>query len=131
MKVHYTFTAPIHIFTFVDNSRQAANDYMSLAEQEIIRWVQAGYVDKPFCILLDISTSGLFPLKYTIQRSTSILDNYEKLPQRYIAYLTDNQMDISLLKSIATTPQWNNTRRILPPAKRTDAIDWLLEVWGN
>ena len=128
MLVKYTFTEPIHTFTFHANTRQAADEYMTLAEQAIVQWIEAGKTDDPFCILLDISKSGLFPLKYTINRSSSLLDAHEVLPQRYIAYLTDNALDISLLKDIATTPQWNNTRRIFSPSERESAEAWLAAI---
>lgn len=66
-------------------------------------------------------------MKYAIEASTSALDKYDKLPQRYLAYIPADKSDEWLLEQLkyAAGGDWNNTRRVFDPQERNEAKAWL------
>lgn len=126
---HLDDTHGVHIFTFFDNSRRAADEYLRVADDALAEWVESGNGAIPFRLLLDISQAGVFPLQYTLNKSRQLVSKFTGLPPRKIAFLTDSAKDIALLRSILHLPNsnWRNKRRIFPPTQREDAIAWLYQ----
>ena len=120
----------LHIFTFHDNSHEAAREYMQLQNDALETWIQNGRIAEPFRIIIDISQSGLFPISHTLSYSLTMLNKYEKIPNRYFAYITDNRNDLLILRQLAEGggKDWENKRRIFAPDALDEAKAWLLAI---
>jgi hypothetical protein len=120
----------LHIFIFHDNSHKAAEEYMRLQNEALEAWIVDERSDEPFCMVIDISQSGLFPISHTLSHSISLLQKYQQIPNRYFAYITNNRNDLLLLRQLAEGggKDWEERRRIFSPEELAEAKAWLMSI---
>jgi hypothetical protein len=129
--VEYDFIEnALHVFTFHDKSRTAADEYIRLQNEALESWIIDGRTDEPFLMILDISQSGLFPISHTLTHSMKLLSKYQQIPNRYFAYITDNRNDLLMLCQLAEGggTDWDKRRQIFAPDEIEDAKQWLLTI---
>lgn len=132
--VNYTLEDnTLHIFKFHDNSDVAADEFMRLQNTALESWLSDGRGDEPFRVVVDISQSGLYPISHTLSYSLSFLRNYQQIPDRYFAYITDNRNDLLLLRQLAEGggKDWDERRRIYAPDDLSAAKTWLISINSN
>lgn len=118
----------ITIYHFAQSHRQAVDDYLQqMAEPLLNAHINAGKVDEPIRIVVDVSQSGMFPVNYMFNHVKTLFAKHEKVPQYYIAFVvrdTGDAMLVQLVDSIAVG-SFSNTRRVFTIDQMDDAIDWL------
>lgn len=120
----------IPVYEFYKNNRQAVDQYLEIAFPYVREHIEQGQVNHPYCYVLDVSRSGMYPINYLLQRSRAFLSEFEFVPEHYIAYITDNSSDTVLVNMIdgLTARNMAHTRRIFLPDELDKAIEWLQGV---
>lgn len=120
----------IHVFTFHEKNRKAVDAYIAVfvdlftvlnAQDEMER-------ENVLRVVVDVHEKGLFPLKYTVERSRQVLTAFEFIPLIYYAYISDDAGDVSLIRSLdhySPSPRTKEPRRIFPPHQLEEAKAWL------
>ncbi len=127
-RLTYTVDDTIHIFAFHEQTRYAVDEYMNQISALLAEMAPLEVRPKVLRVVLDISESGMFPLKYALSKARSAIGGAAYVPQIYYAYITDDKSDISIIKSLdyySPSPQITDTRRIFPPEQMDDAKKWL------
>ncbi|PJF33605.1 MAG: hypothetical protein CUN57_01705, partial [Phototrophicales bacterium] len=75
---------------------------------------------------LDIHKSGMLPVKYAGAVMDKLFKELAPFPQVYIAYLSDDPADSSLIGIMDYTIPNNVNRARFPVDAREQAIEWLL-----
>ena len=120
----------ISVFRFYKNTRDAIDQYLTMIDAEMNEHIHAGHVDKPMIYVLDVSQSGMYSLNYMRTRAAELIKQKEKLPENFIAYVTDNPNDtilVNMLNALAVR-DLESTRKIFKTEDLDLAIDWLLGI---
>jgi len=120
----------IPVYRFYKNTRDAVDQYLTIISADTDTHIEAGNVDKPMTYVLDISQSGMYSLNYMRTRAATLIKQKEKLPENYIAYVTDKPNDailVNMLNALATH-DLESTRKIFKTEELDQAIDWLLAI---
>lgn len=124
-RVDYVFwdEYDIHEFIFHEATRKSLDDYM-----EYLRAIYPTQLaNKPSMrVILDIHATGMLPIKYAQAVMDQLLTDCKPFPTTYIAYLTETNIDKSLITSLDYTAPKQINRMTFPYEKRDDAIAWLL-----
>ena len=120
----------VTVYSFADNSREACDEYMALFKIEMQKHVDAGKQNEPYPYILDVSKSGIFPIKYMVASSKKIIDSFDPFPENYISYVTNNLSDEILVNLIGgmTARGFAHKRRLFHINDMDTAIDWLLNI---
>jgi len=120
----------ILVYRFFQNTRQACDAYLNLADVDIQAHLDAGHTDKPILYILDISRSGMFPVNYMRQRVNALVETKSHWPESYIAYVTDKPDDSVLVNLInaLTARELSHTRKVFKTDEFEQAVDWLLTI---
>jgi hypothetical protein len=120
----------IHVYQFNTNTRQAADEYLKLADPDIQAHIDAGNINVPFLYILDVSRSGMFSVNYMRQRVNQLVESKEYWPESYIAYVTNKPDDSVLVNLIdaLTSRELDHTRKVFKTEQFDQAVDWLLSV---
>jgi hypothetical protein len=120
----------IPVYEFYKNNRQAVDQYLEIAYPYMKDHIDQGKVYQPFCYILDVSRSGMYPINYMVQRATVLMSGFDVPPPNYIAFIAKNPNDAVLVNMIdgLTARNMEHTRKIFPIEKFDDAIAWLQGV---
>lgn len=77
-------------------------------------------------IILDIHESGMLPVKYAAAMMEKLFKDLAPFPRVYIAYLSDDASDKSLIGIMDYTASANVNRLQFPVNGHDQAIEWLL-----
>lgn len=123
--VHHTYLQEydIHQYFFKEASRLAMDEYVQLIH-DIHEDHIKGRPD--ILIILDIHESGMLPVKYAAAVMDKLFKDLAPFPQVYIAYLSDDAADNSLIGIMDYTIPNNVNRIRFPFDARDQAIEWLL-----
>ncbi|MGJ3237707.1 MAG: hypothetical protein ACFE0Q_03275 [Anaerolineae bacterium] len=120
----------VEIYHFRRVSRAAIDEFYSIA-MPIFRAHIEQYQDKvPLCYVLDLSESGMFPVKYMMTKAIEEIGNEAYQPQHYIAYVTRTPQDKMLINILEQLAARNlaHTRKIFKPDQFDTALEWLKSV---
>lgn len=126
--VTYSLEDTVHTFVFHDQTRAAVDAYMNQIAALLAEMARLEAKPKALRVLLDISESGMFPLKYALEKARLALGAAAYVPQIYYAYITDDKSDIAIIKSLdyySPSPQSKDTRRVFPSDQLEEAKTWL------
>lgn len=119
---NYLEQCGIHEFIFDESSRKGMDEYFSILHEIYDEYLK----DKcAVGIILDIHKSGMLPVRYASAMMESLFKELV-FPTPYIAYLTDNTADNSLINTMAFTASDKVTRLHFYYEQRDEAITWLL-----
>lgn len=125
----------IHVFTFVDNSDKAADDYVTLWEAFLPRFWQAdARFDGVLRILTIVRQRGILPFSRIYQHSRQILPRYTDIPPTRIAYVYHSfpQFESSAnTYAMITRQQDRANREFFPDMGHDAAIEWLMQDTRN
>lgn len=119
----------IPIFHFHKITPPALEEYLETATPYLLNHIEI-YEDRvPFCYVIDLSESGMFPVKLMMDKAKKVLNSIEKSPVHYVAYTIDDPRDEMLLSilDMLSARQLQHTRKIFTPDKLADAVAWLKE----
>lgn len=120
---HYLHEHDIHEWIFAESSRQGMDEYIA-SIYEIYDDYLKGKPD--VLILLDISQSGMLPIKYASLIMEKTFKELSPFPKTYVAYLSSELADKSLVNIMDYTASRKVNRLYFPLEDRDQAIEWLL-----
>jgi hypothetical protein len=128
--VEINYVSGVTVYSFVNNSRQACDEYMAFFKIEMQKHVDAGKQDEPYPYILDVSKSGIFPIQYMIASTKPIIASFDPFPENYIAYVTSNLNDAILVNLISgmTARGFAHKRKLFHIDDFDEAIDWLTTI---
>ena len=123
----------IDIYHFNRVTRDALDEFFTFIDPIYAKHIQA-YQDKvPLCYVMDLTDSGMFPVKHVMERAVKLIGQYEYQPVHYIAYVIANTQDVMLINILKqlTARNLSHTRKVFKPEQLDEAIAWLKEVRGT
>jgi len=120
----------IPIFHFRRVTPVALDDYMELAMPYLHAHIEKYSARVPFCYVVDLSESGMFPVKLMMDKAKKALESVEIDPVHYIAYVIEDPRDemlVSILNLLAAR-KLSHTRKVFTPDQMTEAVSWLKEM---
>jgi len=120
----------IEIYHFRQVSRAAIDEFYSIAMPIFKSHVEQYQDNMPLFYVLDLSESGMFPVKYMMNKALTEMNKFEYRPLHFIAYVIANTQDKMLIDILSQLSARNlgHTRKIFKPDELDDAITWLHEV---
>lgn len=121
----------IIVYHFHQSHRRAVDEYLDHMGSPLLKErVDAGLIDTPIRIVVDLSESGMFPVNYMAGRVRDMFDQYEKVPTYYIAYIIKDTSDSVMVKLIEgmTTGYMSHTRHMFTHDQFDQAISWLEDL---
>ena len=120
----------IPVYRFYKNTRDAVDQYLNMIVADTNVHIEAGNVDKPMAYVLDVSQSGMYSLNYMRTRAADFIKQKAKMPENFIAYLTDNPNDTSLVNMLNALARRDleSTRKIFKTEELDQANDWLVTI---
>ena len=128
LEVIYHQSPEIAEIIFKNNTRSAVDDYVQaiLAYGDYVR--AEDKLNQAIHIMIDVSQSGMYPVKYGSSEVAKVLPQLADLPKAYFAYLVDNSQDSFLIEQLRHFPSTRNqdNRKTFKATQRDEAIAWLL-----
>lgn len=114
----------IHEFIFDESSRKGMDEYIGF----IYEIYEEQLKGKPSMrIILDIEKSGMLPVRYAAAIMEQTFKELNPFPKPYVAYLTSDRSDQSLINTMDYTASRKVQRVNFLGEQRDNAIAWLLE----
>lgn len=120
---NYLEDQDVHEWIFAESSRRGMDEYIA----SIYDIYDDHLKGKPdVLILLDISQSGMLPIKYASLITEKTFNELSPFPKTYVAYLSSDLADKSLVNIMDYTATRKVNRLYFPLEDRDRAIEWLL-----
>lgn len=120
----------IDIYHFYSVSRPAIDTFYDIA-MPIFQDHIDQYADSvPLFYVLNLSDTGMYPVRYMMNKAVEEIAKKAYHPQHYIAYVTSNPQDnmlINILQQLSTN-NLEHTRKVFLPHQVDEAIMWLKET---
>ncbi len=113
---------------FKKNTRPAVDEYVQVMLSYTNGIREAGKLETPIYMIIDVSHSGMYPLNYGTAEVAKIIPKLKDIPKAYFAYIVDHSQDsfiIEQLKHFSSTRN-QDSRRTFTGAERDKAVRWLL-----
>lgn len=128
--VEMEYVRGVTVYRFLNNTREAFDEYLKIFKVEMQKHIDAGNQDKPYPFILDVSKSGMYSINYMMRATKPVIASFDPFPENYIAYVTKNMNDsvlINLLDSL-TARGFAHKRKLFHIDDMDKAIDWLLTI---
>jgi len=120
----------VEVYHFKAVTRAAIDEFYTIVRPIYAKHVEQ-YEDKiPLFYVMDLTESGMFPVKYMMNKAIQEISVHKYQPQQYVAYVitnTQDQMLINILEQLALR-NLANTRKIFKPEQLDAAVQWLQDV---
>jgi len=129
-QVTISYQRAIPIFHFANNSRSACDEYVALFGVELQRnYYQADNPKPHYPVVLDISQSGMFSIKYMSDKLSQAHTNLQNPPEMIIAYIAHDLKDKTILSLVEhmRISSVSLKRKLFLDTQLEDALDWLEE----
>lgn len=120
----------VDIYHFKRVTRGAIDEFYTIAMPIFEIHVKQHQDKVPLFYVFDLSDSGMFSIKYMIDKALKEINEIEYHPIHYIAYVIANTRDKMLIDILEQLTARNlaHTRKIFKPHELSEAITWLQEV---
>lgn len=114
----------IHHFKIQEKTRRAVDHYVDYMYKIAKEFLEANLEAPTLRIMIDITDSGMFPLRYLYDRMREFLRKNAHIPPAYIAYIAIQTDDLVLLRSVSAS-RAKDTRGVFLPTEIDKATEWL------
>jgi len=120
---NYIEAHDINEFIFTKSSRLGMDEYIGFIYEFYEERIKG---KSEVLIILDIHQSGMLPIKYASLIMEKTFKELSPFPKPFVAYLTDETSDRSLINIMDYTASRQVDRLHFPLDDREKAIEWLL-----
>ena len=117
----------VDIYHFKRVNRSAIDEFYTIAMPIFKIHVEQYQDTVPICYVFDLSDSGMFQVRYMMNKAIEEISNFDYHPTHYVAYVITNihdKMLIDILEQL-TTRNLAHTRKVFKPHELSEAVSWL------
>jgi len=118
---NYLESYNIHEFIFSESSRWAMDEYIEFIHE----LYEEHFKDQEFRVILDISQSGMLPIRYSSAIMEKTVKELAPFPKPHIAYLSDDTTIHNLISTVNMGASSRGSWIQYSVTQRSQAIEWL------
>ena len=127
LDVTYHESPDIVEVVFKDKSEDAIDEYVDVVVRYANQLRAQNKLDQSILIIMDITQSGLFSIKYSVEKISEIIPQMHDMPDAYFAYITDKPDERFMIERLNyfESTRKQDIRKVFRSEERAAAMAWL------